>query len=130
MKEENNSTFEYTYSAPTERERKQIESIRRQYATETKTPQGAIERIKKLDAKVNGTATCVSLILGVVGLLVFGLGLTMVLEWNIWLWGIVLMTVGCVPIAFAYPSYTWLIKKGKKKYGDEIIKLSDQILNS
>ena len=130
MEQQNETKFEYTYSAPTERERKQIESIRKQYVAEEKTTGGAIERIKALDAKVNGTANCVALIFGVIGILTFGLGLTMILEWGIWLWGIVLMAVGCIPMVLAYPSHTWLIKKGKKKYGEEIVRLSDELLKN
>ena len=129
MEQQNETKFEYTYSAPTERERREIESIRKQYVAEEKTTEGAIERIKALNAKVNGGATTLALILGVVGILTFGLGLTMVLEWDIWLWGIILMAVGCIPMALAYPSHTWMIKKGRKKYGEEIVRLSDEILN-
>lgn len=129
MEQQNETKFEYTYSAPTERERREIESIRKQYVAEEKTTEGAIERIKALNAKVNGGATTLALILGIVGILTFGLGLTMVLEWGIWLWGIILMAVGCIPMALAYPSHTWMIKKGRKKYGEEIVRLSDEILN-
>ena len=129
MEQQNETKFEYTYSAPTERERREIESIRKQYVAEEKTTEGAIERIKALNAKVNGGATTLALILGIVGILTFGLGLTMVLEWDIWLWGIILMAVGCIPMALAYPSHTWMIKKGRKKYGEEIVRLSDEILN-
>ncbi len=128
MEEQNGkNTFEYTYSAPTEAEKKQIESIRRQYADEVKV-ESKIDRVRRLDSKVKNTATCVSLILGVVGCLTFGLGLTMVLEWNIWLWGVVLMAIGCVPMLLAYPVYSWLFARGKKKYGDEILRLSEEIL--
>jgi hypothetical protein len=129
MEQQNETKFEYTYSAPTERERREIESIRKQYVAEEKTTEDAIERIKALNAKVNGGATTLALILGIVGILTFGLGLTMVLEWDIWLWGIILMAVGCIPMALAYPSHTWMIKKGRKKYGEEIVRLSDEILN-
>lgn len=128
MEEQNKQTFEYTYSAPMEREKKQIESIRKQYVSQPKNADETIERIKQLDAKIKNTATCTALIFGVVGILVFGLGLTMVLEWGIWLWGIVLMAVGCPPMALAYPVHTWLTDRGKKKYGEEIVRLSDEIL--
>ncbi len=122
------NTFEFTYSAPTEREKKQILSIRKQYEETKECGEDAFARIKALDAKVKNTAICVSLILGIVGCLTFGLGLTMILEWNQWTWGIVLMVVGCIPMAFAYPAHHWLFARGKRKYSAEIIRLSDELL--
>ncbi|MBQ9118272.1 MAG: hypothetical protein IJY11_03615 [Clostridia bacterium] len=121
--------FEYTYSAPTEEEKKKIESIRRQYVEESPSGESKVERIKALDGKVKNTATIVSLVLGVAGCLLFGLGLTMILEWSIWLWGIVCMAVGCLPMIAAYPVHHALIKSGKKKYGEEIVRLAEELLH-
>ena len=129
MNENKNNTFEYSYSAPTEEEKREIASIRRQYEAVLDSPQSKFVRLKALDAKVKNTATCVSLILGVVGILVFGLGLTLVLEWEQLVWGIVVMLVGSVPTALAYPVYGLLLRKGKKKYGGEILRLSKELLN-
>jgi hypothetical protein len=67
--------------------------------------------------------------IGVVGILVFGFGLSLCLEWGIFIWGILLAAVGCVPMVFAYPAYKWLLAKNKAKYGAEIIKLSEELLN-
>lgn len=124
----NNNTFEYTYSAPTEVEKKQIESIKRQYETPQKPVESKVERVKRLDAKIKNTANAFSIALGVVGCLIFGLGLTMILEWGIWLWGVAVMALGCPFMIFAYPLYNFLIKKGKKKYGAEILRLAEEIL--
>jgi hypothetical protein len=67
--------------------------------------------------------------LGIVGALIFGLGLTMILEWSIFLWGIALMAIGSGSMAVAYPVYKAVLKKYKKRYGAEIVKLSEEILN-
>lgn len=120
--------FNYKYTAPTEEERKEIDSIRRQYAPQEQT-ETKIERLRRLDALVKNTATIWSLVLGVLGTLVFGLGLTMILEWNILLWGIVIMAVGSIPVAIAYPVYKGLLKKYKNRYGEEILRLSEELLN-
>jgi hypothetical protein len=32
-------------------------------------------------------------------------------------------------MVFAYPAYKWLLTKNKAKYGAEIIKLSEELLN-
>lgn len=120
--------FNYRYTAPTEEERKEIDSIRRQYAPQEQT-ETKMERLRRLDALVKNTATVWSLVLGILGTLVFGLGLTMILEWNILLWGIVIMAVGSIPAAIAYPVYKVLLKKYKNRYGEEILRLSEELLN-
>ena len=123
-----NNQFNFKYTAPSQEERKEIDSIRRQYAPQEKT-ETKLERLRRLDGLVKNTAIIWSLCLGVVGILIFGLGLTMILEWNIWLWGIVLMVIGSVPMAIAYPVYKLALNKGKSKYGDEILRLSEELLN-
>ena len=120
--------FNFKYTAPSMEERKEIDSIRRQYSPEFKT-ESKLEKLRRLDGLVKGAATIWSLVLGVIGCLIFGLGLAMVLEWNILLWGIVLMVIGSVPMAIAYPVYKVVLSKGKSKYGEEILKLSEELLN-
>ncbi|MBQ8302848.1 MAG: hypothetical protein IJX97_04820 [Clostridia bacterium] len=124
---ENKDKFTYTYSAPTEAERREIESIRRQYKPE-KSEDSSIERLRRLHSKVTGSATAASLALGVSGLLIFGGGLALVLELGMMVIGIILSAIAVIPIALAYPVYNKVINDGKKRYGDEIIRLSDEIL--
>lgn len=123
-----NDKFNYKYVAPTEEERKEIDSIRRQYVPQSKA-ESKIERLRRLDSLVKNTAIIWSLVLGVVGTLIFGLGLTMILEWQILPWGIALMVIGSVPIAVAYPVYKSVLKKYKNRYGEEILRLSEELLN-
>ncbi|MBQ9714180.1 MAG: hypothetical protein IJV83_02545 [Clostridia bacterium] len=120
--------FNFKYTAPSQAERKEIDSIRRRYASQEKT-ETKIERLRRLDALVKNTAIIWSLCLGVFGTLIFGLGLTMILEWNFLLWGVVLMVIGSVPMAIAYPVYKSVLNKGKQRYGDEILRLSEELLN-
>lgn len=120
--------FNFRYTAPTEEERKEIDSIRRQYV-EREQSETKLDRLRRLDALVKNTAIIWSLVLGVVGCLTFGLGLTMILEWQILVFGIILMVVGAIPMASAYPVYCRVLKKYKSRYGEEIISLSEQLLN-
>ena len=120
--------FHFKYTAPTEEERKEIDSIRRQYVPQEKT-ETKMEKLRRLDALVKNTAIIWSLVLGVIGTLIFGLGLTMILEWDIWLWGIVVMVVGSVSAALAYPVYKAVLQKYKNRYGAEILRLSEELLN-
>lgn len=120
--------FNYKYSAPTEVERKEIDRIRRQYVPQEKT-ESKIEKLRRLDGLVKGVPTIWSLVLGIVGTLILGLGLTMILEWNIWWLGIALMAIGIIPISIAYPTYKLMLKKYKNRYGKEILQLSEELLN-
>lgn len=123
-----NNQFNFKYTAPTEAERKEIDSIRRQYSPQEQT-ETKMERLRRLDALVKNTSIIWALVLGVVGTLIFGFGLTMILEWNIWIWGFALMIIGIVPVALAYPVYKFILKKYKNRYGKEILKLSEELLN-
>lgn len=125
-----NKKFEYTYSALTESERKRLESIRREYEPKRETEQSEFDRITQLDSKIKVPAHAWSITIGIVGALLFGLGLTMVLEWTMTVFGIIVMALGCVPLALAYPIYTALIARGKRKYGSEILQLLDSVSKS
>lgn len=119
--------FTFTYSAPTEDERREIESIRRQYKPES-YEESKVERLRKLHSTVTGTATAVSIAVGVVGILIFGFGLSCFLEFDMPILGIAASIAGVPLIAIAYPVHKNLIKRGKEKHGEEIIKLSDELL--
>ena len=124
---ENKDKFSYTYSAPTEAERREIESIRRQYKPDA-TAEGGVERLRALHSKVVGRATAISLALGIGGLLISGGGMALVLEFEMFVVGIVLGILGALPMALAYPVYNKVLAQGKAKYGEEIIRLADEIL--
>ena len=72
-----NNQFNFKYTAPSQEERKEIDSIRRQYLPEEQA-ESKIERLRRLDSLVKNTAIIWSLVLGVMGTLIFGLGLTMI----------------------------------------------------
>lgn len=122
--------FEYNYSVPTERERKEAEVIR-DYYSETKSG-SKIERLRRMDAKAKTPPMVWSLSLGIVGLLIFGGGLSMVMllsKWYYILLGCVIAVTGILPIGAAYPVFKVVTKKSKEKYGKEILQLSEEIIN-
>ena len=123
-----NKGFEYTYSAPTEAERREIARIRKQYEAKDEK-QIKLERIRKLDSFVQNFSTILALVLGIMGTLIFGLGLSMVLVWDIFVFGIVVCVIGICPMIAAYPLYVITLKKNKEKYGEEILRLSEELLN-
>lgn len=123
----NDNGFSYKYSAPMEEERKEIDGIRRQYAPTEE--ENKLEKLRRLNSIVKNSATSVALSFGIIGCLIFGLGLTMILEWNIFLWGVALSAIGAIIMIPAYPLYRCVLNRGKKKYGEEILKLSEELLN-
>lgn len=125
---QNDNKFSFTYSAPTERERREIESIKRQYAVDGKG-ENKIERLRKLHNKVITPATIVSLVFGVIGTLIFGLGMSLVLEFGMLVLGIIVCVLGLPLIILAYPMYNIVLRAGKVKYGEEILRLSDELLS-
>lgn len=120
--------FVYNYSAPTEDERREIEGIRKQYGGE-QVKKDSLSRLRELDKRVKNPPLILSIILGGVGVLIFGTGLTMILEWSLYVWGILVMVVGIMPMSIAYPLRKRLVKRNKERYGDEILKLSGELLN-
>ena len=128
MQEENRNKFNYTYSAPTETERKEIEEIRSQYLPDAKNNE-KLERLRSLDFFVRNTAKLVAFSFGVFGVLVFGLGLSMVLSWALIVWGSVVCALGACFAGAAYPLYRIIFQRNKKKYGPEILRLSRELLN-
>lgn len=119
--------FTYSYSAPTESERREILEIQKQYLGDVQ--EDKLKRLRKLNAAVKNTAMGVALNLGVAGLLLFGTGMSITLAWGNYLAGIIVSVIGIFPMAAAHPVYNFFIKRGKKKYGEEIIRLTNELLN-
>lgn len=125
----NDDKFDYTYSAPTENERREIESIRSQYAPATQSD-GKLERLRRLNKRVTRPPLIIGIVTGVLGLLVMGAGMAMVLEWNIIVRGIIVGLSGLAIAAVAYPVYRAVLGRNKRKYGRQIIELSNELLNT
>lgn len=121
--------FNYTYTAPTEREREEIEDIRRRYLPEDKE-ESPLVRLRKLDSRVKRMPTAIAVTMGVIGILVFGFGLCLILEFDQMLWGVIVSLIGAAPMAAAYFAYKKLFALNKRKYAAEILKISDELLNN
>ncbi len=124
----NDNKFNYKYVALNEEEKKEIESIRNQYVEKEKC-ETKIERLRRLNNLVKNVSTTWGLCLGIIGCLIFGLGLTMILEWNVVVLGVIVCLPAVALMVAAYPVYLKILKKNKEKYGEEIIKLSEELLN-
>lgn len=121
--------FEYIYEAPTKKERDEVLNIKNQYIKEEEIP-SKVDVLKKLDKIVKNLPTIISLTIGIIGTLIFGVSMCLFLEWtNLWYLGIPFGIIGIFTIIIAYPIYKKVFDKLKKRYSSQIIKLADEILN-
>lgn len=122
--------FTFAYSAPTEEERREIESIRSQYLP-SGSAESKLEQLRKLNKRVHSVPKAAAVALGIAGLLMFGGGLSLSLEqpfgWALAA-GIAISVCGIAVMACAKPLYSALLKRAKKKYGDTVIKLTSELL--
>lgn len=122
-----NDKFSYTYSAPTEEERREIEDIRSAYAPAAKS-EDKLAKIRALNERATRPARIAALTLGIGGILLFGLGMSMTLAWELIAGGIVVAVIGMLATIVANPVRRVLLKRGKRKYGAEILRLTDELL--
>ena len=121
-----NINFNYTYSAA---RNKEVESIRRKYMPEEESK---LERLKKLDLRVQTAGTVESLCFGIVGALVFGIGMCFflaVFAGEAWL-SALFMIIGSLIMIPAYPIYRRIARKTKEELTPEILRLSEEIIKS
>ena len=119
-----NYTFSYKYSAATNKE---VESIRNKYIPREETK---LERLKRLDRKAQNAGTVEGLCLGIIGVLVFGIGICIMLGAieGSFLLSYICCTAGIALMLPAYPVYRYLSKKVKTALTPEILKLSDELI--
>lgn len=120
--------FKYEYDAPSQKEKDEIYRIRNKYTFDDNNNDLYL-KLKKLDNKVQNPPTIISITLGVIGILTFGLGITFFLEWqNIWFIGIPFFILGLIIICFSYPIYKIIYKVQYNKYSNRIIELANELL--
>lgn len=105
------------------RDPQQAERIRRQYISRDKT-----EQLQRLDERVRLPGRITARILGIVGTLIFGVGMSLITVWADMVSGIGLSISGMLIALIAYPVYTQITDIRKRKYAGEIIRLSDEIM--
>lgn len=126
---EKSGKFELTYNSIGDRERREIESIRSRYAGLSDADDKRM-RLRRLDFLVRRLPICISVAICVIGLLVFGVGLTLALELDNTVLGSVIGSAGLIIIIVAYPIYKGIYLFQRKRYAGPILSLSDELLNS
>lgn len=119
--------FTYSYSAPTQSERREIENIKSRYEIREKE-QSKLERLKALDKKVKNVPLIISLTVGIAGILIFGFGMALAMQWGYYVAGVTVGIAGAAVMGANAFLHKFVSKKMKDKYGAEILKLSDELL--
>lgn len=128
----NDNKFNFTYSAAQQNE---IKKIREKYISHEPD---RMEQLRALDASVYKSATAVSIILGVVGTLIMGAGMSLVMtdfaavlgayEHLALPIGIALGLLGMAVAGLAYPFYSIIVTRKRKKIAPEILRLTDELM--
>ncbi len=134
MENKHNDGFTYTYSA---KEQEELKRIREKYTPKTEN-EDKMERLRRLDAGVTQKAQVVSLVVGVIGALLLGLGMSLIMSdlaeilgFHMDLamvFGIIIGIVGGILASLAYPIYNFVITHERKKIAPEVIRLTDELL--
>lgn len=124
MDNNENNSFNYTYSA---KDMEEIKSIREKYVPEEADK---MERLRALDGNVTKKATVYSLIVGIAGALIMGTGMSCALVWQglMFIPGIIIGLIGIAGVAAAYPVYNRTLRKERERIAPEIIRLTDELL--
>lgn len=121
-----NEAFRFTYSAAQQEE---VKRIREKYSAPEQT-EDKMEQLRRLDAGVTLKGTVASLILGILGALVMGVGMCCCMVWggDLFIPGIIVGIAGIVGVSLAYPVYTAITKREKERIAPEILRLTDELM--
>lgn len=121
--EDKRDIFTYTYSA---KEQEEIRNIRQKYLPKE---EDKLARLRRLDQGVTRKGAVVSLLAGVSGCLLLGVGMCCTMVWmkQWFILGVALGITGIASVAAAYPLYTYITKKERKRLAPLILKLTEEL---
>lgn len=110
-----------------------VQNIRTKY---TEKEISAVDELKALDARVSRPANVFAYVFGSIGAIVMGAGMSLVMTdisvtvgiASPMATGIVIGIIGLAMAVVNYPIYKSILSARRKKYADEIIKISDEIM--
>ena len=112
-----------------------VQKIRTQYTEKEHT---GLDALRELDAKVKRPANVFSFIFGTISAIVMGYGMSLVMTdigstlgmTETMVPGIIIGVVGMLLAIINYPIHKGIMNSRKKKYADQIMKLSDKIMGN
>lgn len=121
--EHDNETFHYTYSA---KQREEVENIRRKYLPKS---EDKMEKLRQLDRGTTTKGTIVSIVLGIVGCLLLGVGMSCTMAWSSqwFVPGVIVGLIGIAAMAVAYPVYRRITRCEREKIAPQILQLTEEL---
>lgn len=120
---ENNNVFTYQYSA---KQNLEVERIRKSYLQE----ENKLETLRRLDRRAQMAGTVEALTLGIIGILIFGIGMCFGLDvfaGTDWL-SFFFCAIGILVMFPAYFVHRSISEKTKKALTPEILRISEELL--
>lgn len=119
-----NERFEYTYSA---KQQEEIERIRKKYLPKE---EDKMAELRRLDAQVTKPGTVAGITIGIIGMLIFGAGMSMTLagEEAMFVPGIIIGIIGFAIMAAALPVYKKVTQRQQEKIAPQILELTEQLM--
>ena len=122
---ENSNAFVYSYSASKNSE---IENIRKKYLPKE---ENKIDTLRKMDSRVQNAGMLQALTIGILGCLIFGIGMCFgldVFEGGDWL-TLLFCFIGAFAMLPAYPIYKHIAKRTRETLAPKILSLSEEMIN-
>ncbi len=118
----------YTYSA---RQQEEIRNIRKKYLPQ-EPKEDKMEQLRRLDRSAAKKGTRVSLIVGIAGCLLLGVGMCCTMVWTdrLFIPGIIIGIVGIIAVTISYPLYTHITRKERERIAPQILKLTEELSRS
>ena len=121
--------FSFTYSA---KEQTEIQRIRSKYVPQE---EDKMAQLRRLDAIPHQRAQVRSLVIGILGSLILGTGMSLAMteigaalgQMGMVI-GILVGIIGLVMVALAYPVYDRILKKERARIAPQILQLTEQLL--
>lgn len=123
--EQNDQPFSYTYSSGQQEE---VQRIRKKYLP---SEPDKMEQLRKLDQSVTKRGMILSLAVGILSTLVLGVGMCCTMVWtSLFIPGIFIGVLGIIGMGAAYPVYSAMVKRQRKKIAPQILRLSQELINN
>jgi len=118
------TAFQYTFSA---KEQEELKRIRDKYLPKQ---ENKMELLRRLDAQATQKATAYSLVAGITGALILGLGMSFCMVWTdaLFVPGILTGGTGIAVLALAYPLYNRILRKERARIAPEILRLTEEMM--
>ena len=117
------TSFEFDYSA---KKQKEIEEIKKKYLPKE---EDKMETLRKLDRSAEQKGTMYSVIIGTIGTLLLGVGMsiTMTGATAYFVLGIIIGLVGIAVLVPAYPIFKKVTEEQRKKIAPQILALTEEL---